>query len=60
MCFDSYVDNIRKINKTVSDFRKRPYFGYFGIRLGNQDKTWTLYQICKTCTKHLCNWIAGK
>ena len=31
--------------KTVSDFVKRVYLGYFCVRLGDQDKTWALHQV---------------
>lgn len=46
--------------KTISDFVKRAYLGYFGVKLGDQDKTWAPHIVCKTCTEHLRQWTTGK
>lgn len=31
---------VKEKRKTVSAFVKKAYLAYFGIKLGNQDKTW--------------------
>lgn len=46
--------------KTITDFVKRAYIGYFGVKLGDQDKTWAPHVVCKTCTEHLRQWTTGK
>jgi len=46
--------------KTISDFVKRAYHAYFGVKLGDQDKTWAPHIVCKTCTEHLRQWTTGK
>ena len=46
--------------KFRGDFVKRAYLSYFKIKLGDQDKTWASYIICKTCVKHLWQWTNGK
>ena len=51
---------LKENRKKVSDFLKRVYLAYFGVRLGDQDKTWAPHQVCKTCTEHLRQWTTGK
>ena len=43
----------KEIKQIISIFVEKAYLGYFGNRLGNQDKTWTPYQFCKTCIEYL-------
>jgi len=51
---------LKENRKTISDFVKRVYFGYFGVGLGDQDKIWAPHIVCKTCTEHLRQWSNGK
>jgi len=44
----------------VRDFTKRAYEAYFGIKLGDQDKSWASHKVCKHCTETLCFWTQGK
>jgi hypothetical protein len=46
--------------KPISEFVKRAYVGYFGVKLGDQDKPWAPHIVCKTCTEHLRQWKKGK
>ena len=41
-------------------FTKRAYKAYFGIKLGDQDKSWAPHKVCKQCTETLCRWTQGK
>ena len=41
----------------VIDFTKRAYEAYFGMKLGDQDKSWAPHKVCKHCTDMLCFWI---
>ncbi|GBN71751.1 hypothetical protein AVEN_92764-1 [Araneus ventricosus] len=52
--------HVKRKQKTVSDFVKRDYLGYFGVRLGDQDKTWAPHPVCKTFTEHLQQWTNAK
>ena len=36
------------------------YYAYFGMKLGNQDKSWALYIVCKTWNVHLHQWKNAK
>jgi len=46
--------------KPISEFVKRANVGYFGVKLGDQDKPWAPHIVYKTCTKHLRQWTKGK
>ena len=46
--------------KPISEFVKRAYVGYFGVKLGDQDKPWAPHIVYKTCTEHLPQWTNGK
>ena len=36
------------------------YFKYFGVRLGDQNKSWALKVTCKSCPEMLRQWEVGK
>ena len=44
----------------MRDFTKKAYKAYFGIKLGNQKKSWELHKVCKQCTETLRFWTEGK
>ena len=44
----------------VRDFTKRAYEAYFGMKLGEQDKSWTPPKVCKQCTETLRFWTQGR
>ena len=35
--------------KNINEFVKKAYLTYFGIKIGNQDKTWLPHKVCNTC-----------
>ncbi|KRZ93790.1 hypothetical protein T08_7081 [Trichinella sp. T8] len=38
----------------ITDFVKKAYFAYFGIKLGDQDNSWaTIHIVCHTCVEQL-------
>jgi len=39
---------------------EKVYFTYFGVRLGDQDKSWALHRVCSSCMEGLCMWSKGK
>ena len=51
---------LKENRKNITDFVKHAYLGYFGVQLGDQDKTWAPHVVCKTCTEHLREWTTGK
>ncbi|KRZ59901.1 hypothetical protein T02_1197 [Trichinella nativa] len=53
--FGSFVmkSNMQKITDIVN----KAYFAYFGIKLGDQDKSWaTIHIVCHTCVEQLRKW----
>ncbi|XP_047109581.1 piggyBac transposable element-derived protein 2-like [Schistocerca piceifrons] len=44
----------------VTSFIKRTYLTYFGMPIGDQDKTWAPHMICETCSRYLCQCTKGK
>ncbi|KAI5696331.1 hypothetical protein M8J76_008968 [Diaphorina citri] len=46
--------------KPVNEFVNKAYHAYFGIKIGDQDKSWAPHEVCKTCVEHLRQWTTGK
>ena len=41
----------------INSFIKKIYLAYFGVLLGDQDKSWVPHQVCTTCVENLvCQW----
>ncbi|GFV28546.1 uncharacterized protein TNCV_3984971 [Trichonephila clavipes] len=38
-------------------FKKKVYFAYFGIKLGDQDKSWAPHVVCSVCVEELRQWF---
>ena len=49
-----------KYQFNVRDFIKRAYEAYFGMKLGDQNKSWAPYKVCKHCTEMLHLWTQDK
>ena len=49
------VDN----RKSITNFVRKAYCAYFGIKLGDQDKSWAPLVVCKTCVEYLRQWTSG-
>ena len=46
--------------KTISSLVKLAYHQYFGMKIGDQDKTWAPHVICILCNCNLTQWLKGK
>ena len=57
ICGDYTVPENRR---GITDFVKRAYLGYFGCKLGDQDKSWAPHSVCLACMSHLREWTKGK
>ena len=44
----------------ITNFVKKSYHDYFGVKLGDQDKSFAPHICCKTCVEGLRRWIKGK
>jgi len=58
-CYICGEYTLKASRKPISDFVRRAYVGYFGVKLGDQDKPWAPHIVCKTCTEHLRQWTNG-
>ena len=47
----SYV--IGKQRQDINSFVRNVYYAYFGIRLGDEDKSWAPHKVCRTCVEGL-------
>jgi hypothetical protein len=36
------------------------YYAYFGVKLGDQDKSWAPHKVCYVCVEDLKRWSKGK
>ena len=46
--------------RNINSFIKKIYLAYFGIPLGDQDKSWAPHTVCTTCVQTLKSWSQGK
>ena len=44
----------------ITEFVKKPYLSYFGIKLGDQDKPWASHLARRFGVEHLREWTNGK
>ena len=50
----------KKHRFNVRDFTRKAYQAYFGVKLGDQNKSWAPHKVCKNCTETLRLWTQGK
>jgi hypothetical protein len=41
-------------------FVRKVYYAYFGVKLGDQDKSWAPQKMCYVCVEDLRNGIKAK
>ena len=44
----------------IDDFVQMAYLANFGLKLGDQDKSWAPHMVCKTCKERLRFWTNGE
>ena len=44
----------------ITEFVKKTYCDYFGVKLSDHDKPFPPYICCKTCVESIINWRNGK
>ena len=47
-------------NLRINSFVKVSYYAYFGIKVGDQDKSWAPHFCCKSCVENLRYWTKAK
>ena len=51
---------VLKQRQGITDFAKKPYLAYFGVKVGDQEKNWAPQQVCRTCVENLRQWTKQK
>ena len=59
-CYICGKVTLKERRANITDFVKKAYHAYFGIKLGDQNKTFAPHICCKTCVDNLRNWSTGK
>ncbi|GFS88590.1 uncharacterized protein TNCV_1461931 [Trichonephila clavipes] len=59
-CYICGSCTVKKQQRNVSNFVQKVYFAYFGIKLGDQDKSWAPHVVCSVCVEELRQWFQGK
>ena len=59
-CYICGCFTLPRQRRNINSFVKRIYLAYFGVPLGDQDKSWAPHQVCTTCVETLRSWSQGK
>jgi hypothetical protein len=51
---------IKKYQRNITGFIRKVYYAYFGVRLGDQFKSWAPHKVCYVCVEDLRKWPKGK
>lgn len=51
---------VKKQRKNITDFVKKAYYAYFGVKLGDQDRNWAPHIVCSICVEELRQWTKGE
>jgi hypothetical protein len=57
ICGDSVI---KKQQRNITEFVKNVYYAYFGVKLGDQGKSWAPHKMCSVCVEELRQWSKGK
>lgn len=52
-CYICGTYTVKKQQRNISDFVKKVHFVYFGIKLGDQEKSWAPPKVCSVCVEEL-------
>jgi hypothetical protein len=51
---------IKKHQRNITGFIRKVYYAYFGVKLGDQDKSRAPHNVCYICVEDLRKWSKGK
>jgi hypothetical protein len=51
---------IKKHQRNITNFIRKMYYAYFGVKLEDQDKSWAPHSACYVCVEDLRKWSNGK
>ena len=49
-----------KTRLKITDFIEKVYHTYFGVKLGDEEKTWAPHVVCSNCNSTLLRWTKGE
>jgi hypothetical protein len=52
--------NKKKQHRNITEFVKKVYYAYLGVKLGDQSKSWAPHKVCSVCVEELRQWSKGK
>ena len=52
--------NLGNVEIEIDDLVQMAYLAYFGLKLGDQDKSCALHMVYKTCKERLRFWTNGE
>lgn len=58
-CYICGSYTLQKQRQRITEFVQKAYRAYFGMKLGDQEKSWAPHVACKTCVEGLRNWSKG-
>ena len=50
----------KKQQRNITDFVEKVYFAYFGVKIGDQNKSWAPHGFCLGCVEGLRMWSKVK
>ncbi|GFV20683.1 uncharacterized protein TNCV_777281 [Trichonephila clavipes] len=56
-CYICGSYTVKKQQRNISNCVQKVYFAYFGINLGDQDKSWAPHVVCSVCIEELRQWF---
>jgi hypothetical protein len=51
---------IEKHQRNITGFIINGYYTYFGVKLGDQGKSWAAHEVCYVCVEDVREWSKGK
>jgi hypothetical protein len=51
---------LKNHQRNITGFIIKVYYAYFGVKLGDQDKSWAPHKVCYVCVENLRKWSKGK
>ena len=50
----------KKDGRKITPFVTNAYYAYFGVKMGDQDKSWAPHKVCRACMSTFSLWMKGK
>jgi hypothetical protein len=60
VCYICSQFMIEKHQLNITGFIRKLYYAYFGVKLGDQHKSWAPNKVCYVCVEDRRKWSKGK